>query len=171
MASLKTKHKKLVVKRLAVFERPSDVRDELRKEYGVEADLSQLAHYDPTTQKGQGLAEDLEELFQETRSRFLKEFTESAIQHKAVRLRLLEEAAFSFKDMGHWVGLMDALEQAAKEMGGAYTNRRELEHSGDVALHESDDFQRVLEVLMDALEDHPEARTAVSDALSKMGNE
>jgi hypothetical protein len=66
MATLKSAHKRLAVKRLAVFDRPSDVRDELRDEFGVEVDLSQLAHYDPTTEKGSGLAEDLETRFWET---------------------------------------------------------------------------------------------------------
>jgi DNA-directed RNA polymerase subunit F len=73
--------------------------------------------------------------------------------------------------MGHHFGVMDALEQAAKEMGGAYTNRQKLEHSGDVSLHESEDFQEVLEVLMDTLENHPDARADVANALAQVGSD
>lgn len=171
MATLKSAHKRLAVKRLAVFDRPSDVRDELRDEFGVEVDLSQLAHYDPTTEKGSGLAEDLETLFWDIREQFLEDFTESAIQHKAVRLRILQQTLYDLKDMGHHFGVMDALEQAAKEMGGAYTNRQKLDHSGDISLHESEDFQQVLEVLMDTLEEHPDARADVANALAQVGSD
>ncbi|WP_103019386.1 DUF2280 domain-containing protein [Salinibacter altiplanensis] len=129
MATLKSRHKRLIVKRLAVFDRPSDVQDEVRERFGLEVDSPQLAHYDPTTRKGQGLAQGLTALFHKTRERFLDEYTETAIQHKAVRLRRLERIANKFSQMRNYVAEMDALEQAAKEMGGAYTNRHTLDAS------------------------------------------
>jgi hypothetical protein len=136
MARLKATHKRFIVKRLAVFDRPSDVRDALRDRHGIEVDLSQLAHYDPTTSKGQRLAPDWKELFHRTRERFLEDFTGSAIQHKAVRLRELQKQmrrlrshAETLEDMGNVLGaadmedrIRDLLKQVAKEMGGKYTN-------------------------------------------------
>jgi hypothetical protein len=162
MARLKSKHKRFVVKRLAVYDRPSDVRDQVRSRFGLDVDTSQLAHYDPTTRKGQGLAQDLQELFYDVRERFLEEYTETAIQHKAVRLKRLERAADQFHDMGHYVAEMDALEQAAKEMGDAYTNKRRV----DATLTDTDsiNWQDLTDEQLDRIAEGDPIRSVLADS-------
>ncbi len=144
MARLKSKHKRFVVRRLAVFDRPSEVREALRERHEVEADLSQLAHYDPTNQKGQGLAEDLKTLFWDTREDFLEEQKGIALSYKSVRLRELEKQYYRLKDSledlpsQNVLGradvleeMRDVLEQMAKETGGKYTSTQMLELMGE----------------------------------------
>lgn len=144
MATLDSKHKKLVIRRLAVFDRPSEVRDALRDTYGVEADLSQLAHYDPTNEKGRGLAEDLETLFWETREAFIEEQKGIALAYKSKRLRELEKQYYRLQGRleelptQNVLGkneveaeMREVLEQIAKELGGKYTRKQLLELMGE----------------------------------------
>jgi len=145
MARLKSKHKRFAVRRLAVFDRPSEVRDAMKERFGVEVTLDQLAHYDPTNASRQELASDLEQLFEETRRAFIEEQKGIAISYKAKRLRDLEQVKRrlmkkldDLEDMDHHLGVVevlseirDTLEQAAKESGGKYTNEQKLEHTGE----------------------------------------
>lgn len=145
MATLSSDQKRFIVQRLAVYDRPSDVRDALREEFGVTVDLSQLSHYDPTTRKGRKLAADLKELFQDTRRAFVDRFQGVAIRHKAVRLRRLERIADAAASMRNYRLEMDALEQAAKELGGAYTDHRtvDLHHAGTLSHSHNIDFSKL----------------------------
>jgi hypothetical protein len=134
----------MAVRRLAVFDRPSEVRDALKKKYGVEPTLDQLAHYDPTNKSGRDLAGDLTELFHETRRAFVEEQKGIAIAYKAKRLRDLEKVKEKLmrkiddlESMDHHLGVVevlaeirDTLKQAAKESGEQYTNKQQLEHTG-----------------------------------------
>lgn len=144
MARLKSKHKRFVVKRLAMFDRPSEVRDALQNRFGVEANLSQLAHYDPTTSRGQDLSADLKELFHETREEFKEEQKGIAIAQKAKRLQELQKMYYRLKDSleelpdRNVLGKADieaemreVLEQIAKETGGMYTRKRLVELMGE----------------------------------------
>lgn len=129
MASLKTKHQVFVVTRLARFDKPSEVRDALREQFGVEAGLDQIVYYNPETANGgQGLAEKWKELFYETRERYLEDTSTIPAAHKAFRIRELAEAAEEAKDMRNYPLMASMYEQIAKEMGGKYTNKQE--HSG-----------------------------------------
>jgi len=126
MARLKSRHKRLIVRRLATFVPPEKIREELQEEFGIDANYSQIAHYDPNNSRGQSLAANLKELFQEIRTAFLEMEIGAAIRHKAVRLRRIERAADEFQDMGNYRAELEALEQAAKETGSKYTNRTEV---------------------------------------------
>lgn len=144
MATLQTKHKRFVVKRLAVFDRPSQVRDALKDRHGVEASLAQLAHYDPTNTNGQSLASDLKTLFWETREAFINMETGAATRYKARRLRELERIVERLKtkaddmaeidnhlgEMEALAEIRDTLEQVAKETGEKYTAPALLRRDG-----------------------------------------
>ncbi len=82
---------------------------------------------------GKGLAKKWVELFTITRERFQTEIASIPIANKAYRLRALDRmaAATENKNFGMTAQLM---EQAAKEVGDAYTNRQKVEHSGGVAI-------------------------------------
>jgi len=144
MATLDNKDKRLVVRRLAVFDRPSEVRDALKEQRGVKADLNQLAHYDPTTKTGQRLADEWKELFWETREAFLKQQKGIALAHKSKRLRELEKQYYRLQGRldelpeKNVLGksdieedMRDVLEQIAKECGGKYTRKQLLELMGE----------------------------------------
>lgn len=144
MARLSDQDKRLVVRRLAVFDRPSEVRDALKRQHGVEATLNQLAHYDPTTKTGQKLGSDWEELFWETREAFIEKQKGIALAHKSKRLRELEKQYYRLGDLiddlpennvMHRAELQgerrEVLEQIAKELGGKYTRKQLLELMGE----------------------------------------
>lgn len=144
MATLDGKHKRMVVRRLAVFDRPSEVRDALKDRHGVEASLAQLAHYDPTNKNGQRLAQEWKKLFWETREKFIEEQKGIALAYKSKRLRELEK---QFHRLGSMMDTLpdnnvmhraeleadrrEVLEQVAKELGGKYTRKQLLELMGE----------------------------------------
>lgn len=129
-----------IVRELACFERPSDVRDSLKALYGVEiVNLSQITYYDPTTSTA-NLADELRELFAVTRKKFVEDTADVAISHRSVRLRRLERLIAKLEQkldeplpqknlmlLKDLIGEVRALyKQVAEEVGGVFTNRREL---------------------------------------------
>ena len=82
--------------------------------------------YDPTKVAGKALSAEWRAVFEETRKRYVEETAEIGIAQKGFRLRMLEkmfQKAMAMQNIGKAAEL---LEQAAKEVGGAFTNRREL---------------------------------------------
>jgi hypothetical protein len=88
----------------------------------------QVAQYDPTKAAGKTLAAKWIHLFNDTRQRFRQEVAEIPIADQAFRLRALGKIYDRHISRGNVVGAAAVLEQAAKEAGGAFTNRRE--HTG-----------------------------------------
>lgn len=112
-----------IVTRLACFERPKEVQDALRDTFGVEMSLPQIMYYDATA-SGNDLGQKWRRLFKVTRARCIKETAEIPIAHRAVRLRRLQRLADKAEDMRNIPVAGQLLEQAAKETGDFYTNRR-----------------------------------------------
>ena len=88
------------------------------------------ASYDPTKAAGERLCPKWRAIFFATRAAFIAEIGRIGITHRAVRLRMLQRMADKAEAQGNTKLLLTLLEQAAKEMGGAYTNRREIVGSG-----------------------------------------
>lgn len=133
MATLEKKHKKFIITQLACYEPPSEVIKELREKFGVEVSGSQIAYYDPTNAQGSGLAKKWKKLFHKTREKFIDGTVDIAITHKMYRLKLLDEMAIKLKRMKNYKGVAEMLEQAAKEMGDSYTNKKEHSIQGKLA--------------------------------------
>lgn len=130
MARLTEPQKIFIIQRLACFETPIDIIKALKEDYGVAVSAQALQGYDPTKYNGQNLSKKLRTAFEETRARFLDDIGSIAIANKAVRLRMLERMAVRAYDKGNSPLAAQLLEQAAKEVGEAYTNRQRLEHTG-----------------------------------------
>src|SRR5687768_10633481 len=122
MAALKSEHKALIVQRLATFVAPAEIVAELR-DFGVVVPFSQIAYYDPTI-AGSDLAKRWKHLHTTTRVAFLRETAPIAIAHRNYRLRELDSLYRLAKARKNYPMAAGLLEQAAKEMGEAYTNRR-----------------------------------------------
>lgn len=130
-----------VVLRLACFEHASVVKDEVKERFGCDISLQALEHYDPDTRAGRSLSAKLKRLFVETRAAFIRDSSRIGIAHRNVRLRRLERVeahllgyARRYDDRGAHVVAAQMLdrvravsEQAAKEMGGVFTNHHVLE--------------------------------------------
>lgn len=126
--------KTFVVQSLACFDSPSVVVEAVRKEYGETIARQSVEGYDPTKKAGASLADKWKQLFEETRKAFLEDTAAIAISHRAVRLRALQRMAEKAETQGNMVLAANLMEQAAKEVGDSYTNRRELTGKGGAPL-------------------------------------
>jgi hypothetical protein len=124
MAKLTDKHKAYVVQALACWDTPSQVAEALREEFGLEVPRGQVAQYDPTKVAGRDLAKRWRELFFATRENFKEQAGEIAIAQRAYRLRTMQRIAAKAEDKLNLAIVLQVLEQAAKEVGDAYVNRR-----------------------------------------------
>lgn len=118
--------KTFIVQSLACFDSPSVVAAALKSEHGVVISRQAIESYDPTKSAGRRMSHKLVAIFQATRKAFLTDVSKVGISHKAVRLRRLQRMADRAEEQGNRGMVLQILEQAAKEEGGFYTNRREI---------------------------------------------
>ena len=131
MAKLTKEQILRIVERLACFEEPSEVAEAVNEEFGVSVTRQQVWTYDPTRPANDGrIAKDLRDLFGKTRVRFVAETEGIGIAHKRYRLERLQRMFAKAEGMRNYGLAASLLEQAAKEIGGAYTNRKELTGAG-----------------------------------------
>lgn len=115
-----------VVQQLAMYDAPSVVAKAVKEEFGITVTPQAVEAYNPTKRAGQKLALKWRTLFEETRKAFLSDTAEIGISHRVVRLRALQRMAAVAEKQGNLNLAANLLEQAAKEMGDAYTNTRVL---------------------------------------------
>jgi len=120
--------KRFLVQQLACFETPTAAAKAFKEEFGFELKRNRVAFYNPSTKSGAALADELKTLFAETRKAFLSDIDAIPIANKAVRLRHLNRQLEHFADKNAAPIVVSILEAAAKEVGGAFTNKRE--HTG-----------------------------------------
>ncbi|QIG70390.1 DUF2280 domain-containing protein [Rhizobium phage RHph_N28_2] len=125
-AKLTDEVKTYIVQALGCFDSPSIVASAVKKEFGVEVSRQLVESHDPNKKAASGLAPKWRVLFEETRKTFLEDTATIAISHRAVRLRALQRMAEKAESQGNMVLASSLLKQAAEEVGGSYTNRREL---------------------------------------------
>ena len=147
---LTNEQKTFAVQALACFDSPGTVAKALREEYGVTISPQSVERYDPNKRAGRGLADKWRAIFEETRKAFLEDTSQIGISHRAVRLRTLQRMAEKAETMGNMMLAKDLLEQAAKEMGGSYTNRRELTGAGGGPIRQVDETKSEAELIEQA---------------------
>ncbi|EPJ7138900.1 DUF2280 domain-containing protein [Klebsiella pneumoniae] len=130
MAALKPEVRAFIVQELACFDTPSQIVESVQKEFKVQVTRQQVASHDPTKVAGKGLAQKWVDLFNRTRDRFLNEISDIPIANKAYRLRVLNRMAVNAESMKNLGMTAQLLEQAAKEVGDAYTNKLKVESTG-----------------------------------------
>lgn len=124
MATLKSEHKEFIVKGLACYVEPKEIQLKLKELYDVKASPSQISNYNPDLPSTKRLGEKWKELFRYTRDEFLESVSEIPIAHKAYRLNVLQKNLDSaMKGKANLVLANQILEQAAKEMGGAFEGK------------------------------------------------
>lgn len=132
MATLTKPQKLYIVQRLACFEPAADVIAAVKAEFGITVSAQALQCYDPTKVNGQGLSQELREVFEATRKRFLEDTSDIPIASKAYRLRVLQRVADKAEQKGNTPVVLQAVEQAAKEVGEVFTNKQNVKHSGEI---------------------------------------
>ena len=131
MASLPTAAKVRLVTLLAQFTGPSEAARIVSEEHGVALNKQQAWKYDPT-RSGCQTSPRLRQLFAEMRERWLNDLAVIPISHQAHRLRMLDRLATKLERQGDYGGALKAIEQAAKETGGLFTNQRKAVVEGSV---------------------------------------
>lgn len=127
MATLKKNHKSFIVIRLACYDSPSDIQEAFQENFNFKVSASQISYYNPSSVQGNAqLAQKWKDLFNETRKRFKKEVQDIPIANQAFRLKKLQRNMEQLERMKNYKGANETIEQAAKEVGGAYTNKHEL---------------------------------------------
>lgn len=115
-----------VVQALACFDPPGVVAKAVKEEFGVVVSLQAIEAYDPHKRAGRNLAPKWRAVFEETRKTFLEDTSKIGVSHRAVRLRAIQRMAEKAETQGNMVLAASLLEQAAKEVGESFTNRKEL---------------------------------------------
>lgn len=126
MAVLTEDAKITLVQSLACFDTPTQAAEAVSQAHGIKIERMQAGKYDPTKPGGKGLSPKLKALFEATRERFLADASVIPIAQQAFRLRVLQRMLTKAEERGNMALASQLLEQAAKEYGGAFTNRREL---------------------------------------------
>ncbi len=125
-AKLTNEVKTYIVQAIACFDSPSIVAASVKREFGVDVSRQLVETYDPTKKAGANISDKWKALHEETRKTFLEDTASIAISHRAVRLRTLQRMADKAETQGNMMLASSLLKQAAEEVGGSYTNRREL---------------------------------------------
>ncbi|HBQ6081269.1 DUF2280 domain-containing protein [Klebsiella sp. GN_Kp186] len=129
MAALKPEVKAYIIQMLACYDTPSQVVEAVQKDFGIAITRQQVETHDPTKVSGKTLAKKWVDLFNHTRDRFLNEISDIPIANKAYRLRVLQRMSTTAENMKNIGMTAQLLEQAAKEVGEAYSNKQKVEHT------------------------------------------
>ena len=122
MPTLTDEIRTFIVKSLACFDTPSRVVEAVRKNFGIELTRQHVYAYDPKS--SQRLAPRWRQIHAATRQAFLSEVAEVGIAQKTVRLAMLDRMVHESMADNRFTRAAGFLQQAAKEVGGMYENRR-----------------------------------------------
>ncbi|WP_443612812.1 DUF2280 domain-containing protein [Acinetobacter pseudolwoffii] len=124
MAALKEPVKIFIVQALACRDTPQEVAEQVLQEFGVKVDRKQVQSYDPTKAAGKNLSKKFVELFDKTRADFDAGLIDIPIAQKHYRLKQYQKQLE--RNAKNTVMSLKILEQAAKDVGGQFTNRQEI---------------------------------------------
>ncbi len=114
--------KEFIVRGLARYDTPSQVAEAVQSTFGVAVSRQRVYRYDPAC--SQPPAQRWRDLHAVTRAKFLSEIAEIGVAQRAVRLRKLDHYVNEAEDNNRVLLAVKFLEQAAKECGGIYENRK-----------------------------------------------
>lgn len=132
MAALKDDVKAFVVQALACFDTPTQVADAVKQEFGLDVTRWQVSAYDPNKAVAKNLGKKWRELFAATRKAFIEDQATIPIAHQNFRLRALDRMYQQAAQRGNAVLAAQLIEQAAKESGGAFTNKQKVDLNANV---------------------------------------
>lgn len=131
MAQLTDEVKMYIVQLLACYDTPSMVAESVAGEFNITIDRSHVQKFDPTKVAGRAVARKYKDVFETTRKAFLEESIQVPIASKIFRLRSLQRIHDNYITKKNYVQAAAVIEQAAKEVGGYYTNRIKLSADSD----------------------------------------
>lgn len=130
MATLNNKVKAFVVQGLATYMTPSEVVEAVKQEFdGLEITRQQVSNYNPNNAAAINLSQKWKDLFKQFRDDFNNDIQAIPIANKAYRLRMIDRMARDAEKSKNRPLAASLLEQAAKEVGDVYTNKKALDHT------------------------------------------
>lgn len=127
MAELTEEQKLFIVQQNARYKTPTEVSELVREEFDIEIHRRQAQAYDPTKFQGRQMARKWVDIFNATRKAFLENVGSIPIANQSVRVERLEALwRKQSGPRGNPAMAQSLLEQASKEVGGAFSNRREI---------------------------------------------
>lgn len=123
MAALKEPVKIFIVQALACRDTPQEVADQVKQEFGIDVDRMQCSSYDPTKVAGRNLSKKYKDLFEKTRDEFDAGLIDIPIANKYYRLKQYQSQLDRTRNVKT---ALKILEQAAKDIGGQFSNRQEI---------------------------------------------
>jgi hypothetical protein len=160
VAELTEEQKLEIVTRLAQFEGPSEIMKDLGTR-GIATDHAQIGSYDPTRPYFEA-GEKWREIFDAARKAYLTDVAAVPIANQGYRLNELDKMFKKAVKQGNMKLAAELAEQASKEVGGVYSNVRELNLSDSRRPNPRDltveDRQQMLsELIRKAMEGMPSA--------------
>lgn len=152
--------KRRIVEHLACYRTHREVTDLIREEFDVSLTPRHVRLYDPYCHQFGGGSKWIE-IHKRARTRFETEIAEIPIAHRALRLRRLGQIHDRAFERGALVIAMNALEQAAKEVGNVYTN---VSKTAGVVAHLHSEVERTPEEARNMLADR------IREALKQLPN-
>jgi hypothetical protein len=123
---LKNEVQIFIVTEFARWRTPTQIAEAVKEEFGLNLDRQRVAFYNPD-RGGKQLPQKWKDLFAEMRRAYLADVGSVGIAHRAFRLSMLHRLAVAAEERGQVVVALSALEQAAKEQGDLFTNKRRVE--------------------------------------------
>lgn len=123
--TLNEEQKAFIVCSYATYLTAKQIAERFKIEFGFDPDIIQIRGWAPSRKNG-CQSRKWKPLFDDTRARFLADMSQIPIANQATRLRALNDIMEQALEKRQPKLAMEALERAAKEMGGLYTNKREL---------------------------------------------
>ena len=123
--TLTTEQKTFIVRCFARFETVSEVCRSFKEKYTVELPRARACQYNVLSASFYGAAKWVD-IFRAERTRFLANADDIGITNKTVRLQRLEALCCIALERKNVKLAAELMEQAAKEMGEVFTNKREI---------------------------------------------
>lgn len=117
-----------LVRSFARFVDTREVREAFKAQFGFEIESAHASYYNPDSVAGAAIAKDLRAVFDADRKAYLDDITRIPTANLAVRLAIRDKMIRDLEGKGAVNRpLIDKLlESQAKDLGGKYTNRKEV---------------------------------------------
>lgn len=116
-----------IIELLAAGHRHREIANMVNEEYGTHVTSAYVRRQNPMVSVGERLPDQLHALFHSLRSQHQERIMRMGIAHQPTRMQMLQLMADDAYEKGNIKMAAQLLEQAAREMGGAYTNKSNLE--------------------------------------------
>jgi len=125
MADLNEQQKTAIVIALARFSPPADVRAMMKEEFDIDMLIQHIVSYDPS-RPAYRAGDKWVEIFRAERERYVTELSSIPAANQAFRVNMLNGMIHKAVARGNMPLAASLLKQVAEEVGGAYTNERNV---------------------------------------------